>query len=239
VTDPVGSEHADAGRAAWRSRRAWVVLVVVAALGVTTDLVSKTIAFAGIGPQPAPSHAVDRAVFSLRFGEAWRAAREFREDVEATRGRSLASKIPHGSTITVAPYVLELSLVFNRGAVFGIGAGKRWAFILFTFGALGFAVWMFGWWTGPGDRAAHIAIGLLISGGLGNLYDRLVYACVRDFIHPLPGVVLPFGWRMPHGDREIWPYVSNLADLWLILGIGTLMVCLFRQGRKKSEHVSA
>jgi lipoprotein signal peptidase len=93
---------------------------------------------------------------------------------------------------------------------------------------------MFGWWTGPRDRAAHVAIGLLISGGLGNLYDRLVYTCVRDFIHPLPGVNLPFGWRMPHGDREIWPYVSNIADLWLIIGIGTLMICLFRQGRKKA-----
>lgn len=197
---------------AWTSRRAWIVLLSVTLLGLAVDLVTKDLAFRFIGPQPV----------TVR-----------REEV--LRARSLSSLIPPGSTRRVIPHVLELSLVLNKGAVFGIGAGKRWAFVLFTVGALGFAVWMFGWWTGPHDRAAHVAIGLLISGGLGNLYDRLVFACVRDFIHPLPGVVAPFGWRLPHGDREIWPYVSNVADLWLIIGIGTLMVCLFRQGRQKSE----
>ncbi len=242
MSDPGVGGHSEPGGAsghgAWRSRRAWIVLVAVTLLGVAADMASKTIAFATIGPNPAPSHAVDHALLNVRPREAMRAAAEFRERVQVTHARSLAALIEPGSTITVAPHVLELSLVYNRGAVFGIGGGKRWAFILFTFGALGFAVWMFGWWTGPEDRAAHVAIGLLVAGGLGNLYDRLVYACVRDFIHPLPGVVLPFGWRMPHGDREIWPYVSNLADLWLILGIGTLMVCLFRQGRKSSRPSS-
>lgn len=215
MSDPGVDGHPGpgAGRGAWRSRRAWVVLLVVTLLGVGADLVSKRVAFRTIGPHPVEVR---------------------REDVLQLK-HSLTSLIPPGSTVTVIPHVLELSLVLNRGAVFGIGAGKRWAFILFTFGALGFALWMFGWWTGPEDRAAHVAIGLLLAGGLGNLNDRLVFACVRDFIHPLPGVVLPFGWRMPHGDREIWPYVSNLADLWLILGIGTLMVCLFRQGRKSSR----
>jgi lipoprotein signal peptidase len=92
---------------------------------------------------------------------------------------------------------------------------------------------MFAAWTKPKDAMAHAAIGLLISGGLGNLYDRIVYACVRDFLHPLPGAVMPFGWRMPlTGGREIWPYVSNIADLWLLVGIGMLMWYLWRGGKK-------
>lgn len=193
---------------AWRSRRAWAVLLVVAVLGVATDLASKTIAFRTIGPHPV---VIDRQ--------------------EVLRRTSLVGLIPPGSTRTIIPRVLELSLVLNRGAVFGIGAGQRWAFILFTFGALAFAIWMFGWWTGPRDAGAHAAIALLVSGGLGNLYDRLVFACVRDFIHPLPGVKLPFGLTWPGGERDVWPYVSNLADLWLIIGIGMLMVTLFRHGR--------
>ena len=91
-----------------------------------------------------------------------------------------------------------------------------------------------------GDTRARLVqallsdIGLLISGGLGNLYDRIVFACVRDFLHPLPGVYLPFGWQMPFsGGRELWPYVSNIADLWLLVGIGMLMWYLWRGNRQQ------
>jgi signal peptidase II len=124
--------------------------------------------------------------------------------------------------------VLDLTLVLNPGAVFGIGAGKRVFFVAFTLGAVLFSIWMFGAWTTPRDRIAHIAIGLILGGGLGNLYDRLVYACVRDFLHPLPNATLPFGWQWPWGGREVWPYVSNIADLWLLIGIGALLVILLK-----------
>jgi signal peptidase II len=149
----------------------------------------------------------------------------------SSRGQNLGVLVPLHEPVHVVPSLLDLSLVLNRGAVFGIGAGKRWFFVAFTVLAIGFGLWMFGSWTRARDRAAHVAIGLLLAGGLGNLYDRLVFACVRDFLHPLPGVQLPFGWRMPlDGGREIWPYVSNIADLWLLVGIGVLMVQLWRAG---------
>jgi len=122
--------------------------------------------------------------------------------------------------------------VLNPGAVFGIGPGRRWLFIGFTLIALGFSLWMFGRLTRARDRVAHVGLGLLISGGLGNLYDRVVFGCVRDFIHPLPGVLLPFGWRLPSGERELWPYVSNVADLLLLVGIGMLLVTFWKKGDK-------
>jgi hypothetical protein len=43
-------------------------------------------------------------------------------------------------------------------------------------------------------------------------------------LFPLPGVVLPFGWFWPWGGREVWPYVSNIADLWLIIGMMILII---------------
>lgn len=218
---------------AWKSRTAWVMLLGVVCIGLVVDLGSKTVAFRTIGPTPAMTDAVDGALLRFRFAEAWREAAAIRSRVHAMQGRSLAPLVPPDSTVTVVPHGLDFSLVLNPGAVFGIGAGRRVAFMIFTLAALAFAAWMFGWWTTGRDRVAHAAIGLLIAGGLGNLFDRLVFGCVRDFLHPLPGVTLPFGWTMPHGDREIWPYVSNIADLWLILGIGTLMVCMFRQGRRE------
>jgi signal peptidase II len=194
----------------WGSRRAVVTLVVVTVLALAADLGSKWAAFRWVAGVPV--HVERERVLEL-----------------SGRGQSLAPLIPPHDAVTVVPLVLDLSLVLNRGAVFGIGAGKRWFFVAFTVMAIGFGLWMFGSWTRPGDRAAHVAIGLLLAGGLGNLYDRLVYASVRDFLHPLPGMVLPFGWRMPFdGGREVWPYVSNVADLWLLIGIGILMVQLWR-----------
>lgn len=206
------------GLSAIHSGRAWTTLLVVTALGLAADLASKWYAFAHIAPKPV---IVDRA----RVLEA------------QAHGMSLSRLIPDDMVPrTVLHNLLDFSLVLNPGAVFGIGAGKRWFFVAFTGAAMGLAVWMFGAWTRAKDRWAHVGIGLLVAGGIGNLYDRLIYGCVRDFIHPLPGVQLPFGWTMPlSGGREVWPYVSNVADLWLLIGIGMLMAYLWRQGAKRTK----
>lgn len=196
-----------------RSGAAWAVLLIVTVLGLASDLATKELAFAKIANAPV----------EVKREDVLTAQRE---------GKSLSNLVPQAK-VTVVPSVLDLTLVLNPGAVFGIGAGKRWFFIAFTAGALGLALWMFATWTRPRDFLAHAAIGLLISGGLGNLYDRIVFACVRDFLHPLPGVLLPFGWTMPvSGSRELWPYVSNIADLWLLVGIGMLMWYLWRTPKK-------
>jgi signal peptidase II len=144
--------------------------------------------------------------------------------------RTVGMLIPPHEPVTVVPHVLDLALVLNPGAVFGVGPGQRWFFVVFTALALVFGVYMFARWTRAGDRSAHAAIGLLLAGGLGNLYDRLVYGCVRDFLHPLPGVMFPFGIRPLGANGEVWPYVSNVADLFLIIGICLLLVCLWRKG---------
>jgi signal peptidase II len=185
----------------WRSPRAWAVLLLFAALGLLTDLGSKSLAFERITGAPVV----------LR-----------REQVLAVSNPS--ALIPPHAPVVVVPRLLEFTLVANPGAVFGVGAGKRLVFVGFTFVALAFGLLLFARWTHPGDRPAHAAVGLLIAGGIGNLYDRIVYGCVRDFIHPLPGVVLPGGWEFPWGGREVWPYVSNLADLWLIFAIAILLI---------------
>lgn len=203
------AQRAD-GRAGspWRSGSALGTLIGVTVVALVADLVTKAMAFAMIATEPV---IVRRA------------------DVLATK--NLENLIHPHQPVVVVPNVLELTLVLNPGAVFGIGAGARWFFIIFTVLAIGFGLWMFGAWTRSRDSMAHAAIGLLIAGGLGNLYDRLRFACVRDFLHPLPDVHLPFGWRLPgQSTGEIWPYVSNVADLWLLIGIALLMIHLWRSG---------
>lgn len=184
-------------------------------LALLADLGSKQLAFERIAGQPV---VVDRD-----------------QVIEAGPGR-LYSLIPPHSPVVVVPHVLELQLVLNAGAVFGAGQGKRWVFVLFTFVALGFCLWMFAKWTDRRDALSHVCIGLIIAGGLGNLYDRLLFACVRDFLHPLPHAKLPFGLQWPGGDPALWPYVSNVADAFLIIGIGLLM---FRMWRAPAHAVSS
>ncbi len=183
-------------QSAVKSPKAWATLLIVLVLGLVADLWSKDFAFKHVGDEP----------------------------VTVVREQVIASDDPRRlvppSNVEVIPKVLNFTLVLNQGAVFGMGAGKRWLFITFTVGAICLGLWMFSAWTTRKDWLAHVSLGLLLSGGLGNLYDRLVFACVRDFIHPLPDVWIG-GW-------EVWPYVSNVADALLIIGIIGLMWHLWR-----------
>ncbi|MEO1008510.1 MAG: signal peptidase II [Planctomycetota bacterium] len=187
-------------------RRSLLLLLVVTVLGLVTDLASKQIMFATLADDPVEVRRV--------------------EVMEATP--ELARLLPPHEPTVVVPSLLEFKLVLNPGALFGIGAGKRVFFIVSTALAIAFALWVFARLTTRRHWAAHAAIGLVISGGLGNVYDRIRFACVRDFIHPLPGVEFPFGISTPWSGTEVWPYVSNLADLWLIIGVCVLVVHLWR-----------
>jgi len=230
----------DAG-GAWRSRRAWAVLVVVAIASLVADLASKSIAFATIAPVPVEvergevldAFERDRRLVRVQEELAELNASAHSSDV-GTRARieqleadleTLISRpgweslLPPHQPVVVIPNVLELTLVLNPGAVFGIGAGARAFFIGFTLLAVLFVLWIFARWTAPRDWLAHASIGLFIGGGFGNLYDRILYACVRDFLHPLPNAQLPFS-----GGRPLWPYVSNVADALLIIGIAGLLL---------------
>lgn len=77
------------------------------------------------------------------------------------------------------PGVFELTYSRNEGIAFGLMQGYAWAFtpiaIAIALGA-GFYSWMHPRETGW----VHVAMGLLASGALGNLYDRLRFGFVTD-----------------------------------------------------------
>ena len=223
MTDLASSipSHASPAPAAWRSTSAWAVLVISTLLALALDLGTKHLAFERIAPDPV---VVDRTEVLAQMAR----------DV-----RGLQALVPIHQPVTPIPHILEFKLVLNGGAVFGSGQGKRWFFIGFTGVALFFAVYLFARWTRANERWSHIAIGLIVSGGLGNLYDRVTLACVRDFIHPLPGVTFPFGIALPGGRREIWPYVSNVADAALLIGILFLLIRIWRDDKALRTHQPA
>ena len=89
--------------------------------------------------------------------------------------------------------------------------------------AIAIAIWSFRREAAT-DRTLSIALGMILGGTLGNLYDRAVFHGVRDFMH----------WRMPE-----WP-VFNVADCLLVCGAGLLLLQAFlTPATKKPELASA
>lgn len=137
--------------------------------------------------------------------------------------------------INVVPGVLTIKLVLNTGAVFGIGQGKTWVFLIVTLIALGVIGWTFATHP-PGFWLLHLSLMLILAGALGNAYDRLMHGAVRDMLNLFPDANLPFGWNWPGGGgRSLYPWVFNLADVYLVVGIALMMLRTMIVGSTKQE----
>jgi len=113
----------------------------------------------------------------------------------------------------------------NQGALFGLGGKypflsfltpEQWNNV-FTGISLLAALAIVYWCTRSTtirDRVLCAALGLILAGTLGNLYDRVVFGGVRDFLH--------FHWY----DRFDWP-VFNVADCCLVCGAFLLLAQAF------------
>ena len=206
VTKPTDSNdpvHPDPetwrGGPARRSPRAWLLLLVITGIGLAVDLASKSWAFETVANDPV--------VLSYE---------------EVVDGSYM---IPwHPGQQVISPDLLDFRLVLNRGAVFGLGQGRRVAFVIFTMLAIGVALAVFGWWTRAKSSLAHVGIALILAGGIGNLYDRVSVGAVRDFLHMLPRRELPLGISWPGGSTEIFPWVFNVADVELLAGMTLLLI---------------
>jgi len=127
---------------------------------------------------------------------------------------------------TAVPGVLAIKLVLNRGAVFGLGQGYVWLFLLITVVAVGFVSYVL--LTSPANhRVMHLCLALILAGALGNMVDRVAFSAVRDMLYLFPGVELPFGWRWGNGSREVYPWIFNLADVYLTCGIIIMLIRSF------------
>jgi signal peptidase II len=192
---------------AWRSPVAWIVLLVTFASGFAFDLWTKYWSFEHVAGEPVtlvPGQLVDDPDYRLPW---------------------------HPGVQVLQPDLLDFHLVLNQGAVFGIGQQRRAAFIGLTVLAIAAGLAVFARWTDRKAHLSHVAIGLILAGGIGNLYDRVVYGAVRDFLHLFPRRDLPFGLHWPGGSSEIFPWVFNVADVLLLVGMGLLMIQAARADR--------
>ncbi|MHC4947072.1 MAG: signal peptidase II [Planctomycetota bacterium] len=201
---------------AWRCPGSWALLLTVLTVGLALDLGTKAWAFRTIAGRP----------------------------VQLERERFLAdplhNPIPFHRGSSALPWnLLDFRLVVNRGAVFGIGADQRFLFIVFTCLALAAGVAIFALRTRGRHRLAHLSLALILAGGLGNLFDRISFGVVRDFLHMLPRRHLPFGWSWPGGSSEIFPWVFNVADTMLLAGMVLLMFHINRVEKMRHRRQQA
>jgi signal peptidase II len=129
--------------------------------------------------------------------------------------------IERGEEIVIIPGLLSLVHVRNPGAAFGLlsAAVSPWREIVLV-GVSVVAVAGFAWALHRMPKDATLeraATASVIGGALGNLYDRVVYGEVVDFVDVYAGA-----WH--------WP-AFNVADSAISVGIILLVVQSFRGDR--------
>lgn len=112
---------------------------------------------------------------------------------------------------------VRLTLVYNRGAAFGLHLGpySRWLFVGLTVVALA-VLWSLYRASAPEARFKVLALASVAGGAIGNVVDRLRWSRgVVDFLDVGVGA-----WR--------WP-TFNVADIAVSVGACALAVVLWRE----------
>lgn len=140
--------------------------------------------------------------------------------------------IPAKEPIWVWKGALSLTTSLNEGALFGVGQGQVWLFAtLSVVAALAIVYWLFVAGAAE-DRLLVAALGCVMAGILGNLYDRLGWHGLtwRNVPHHADGEAVHAvrDWLHFKIDNVIdWP-VFNLADSFLVCGAALLIWHAFR-----------
>ena len=188
--------------------------------------------------------------------------------------RAVFSWLEPDETRVVLDGALEFRRSLNDGAVFGSFSGLTNLFIVASVLALIFLVYLFKR-SDPRQWSMHVALGMVLAGALGNLYDRLFVKAdvvivraedghehsiigvqlsdsnekvirlgawpggeqprtfdrdkvtlrrqgvVRDFIKFTPRFPSWFPWL---AGRDVWPWVFNVADASLVVGVIVLLL---------------
>jgi len=124
--------------------------------------------------------------------------------------------------------LIPLTLAFNKGAAFGLRVGEdsRWLFVPITIVALGLLAYIL-LQTAQRDWPRILAISLVVSGAVGNLYDRVRWSRgVVDFIGPI--------------DLGIYDFpIFNVADISITCGAILLAWSFLMEEKAERESARA
>jgi signal peptidase II len=134
----------------------------------------------------------------------------------------IIAHIQPGQAIVIFPKVFRLTHVLNTGAAFSMFEGStspnlvRNVLIGFSIFAV-VVVLVLIWKMGRGLTLTSIALALILGGAIGNLYDRMRFAYVVDFLEV-------------HIVHYHWPDF-NVADSAIVVGACLLLLEMLRPQR--------
>lgn len=135
--------------------------------------------------------------------------------------KAAASRIlPTKGTVDL-PGPVDLRLLFNSGAAFGLGAALPAAAVVTITGLVVVGVAFVAWRIVPTlGWAGRVGMALVLGGAVGNVADRAFDGVVTDYLYT--------GW---------WP-TFNLADVAIVTGTGLLLLHSFRRPPTIAEEES-
>jgi len=118
---------------------------------------------------------------------------------------------------------LHIHAVWNEGGVWSLPIAPTLLLIATLLAVPALVLWLL--W--PAEARTWESAGkmLVLGGAIGNLYDRIAYGAVRDFVD-----VYLFDWNYP---------VFNVADAALVAGIVILLVYSWRDRNKPETPARA
>ena len=119
--------------------------------------------------------------------------------------------------IYVTPY-LNLFLIWNKGIAFGLFSVNESVIYNIITLMIGFIIIVILFMMWKNDNIKGYFLALVAGGGLGNIYDRIVYTAVPDFIDL-------------HFHEFHW-FVFNAADTFITIGIFCLILVEFFYNNK-------
>ena len=120
--------------------------------------------------------------------------------------------------------VLQLTYIRNRGAAFGILSEHRWVFMVISIVAIvAVSLYLFAFMKEK-SWLLKIGLSLIVSGGIGNMIDRIAYGYVIDMID---FCLIDFA-------------VFNVADSFVCVGAGltalSLILAIIKEEKEKKKN---
>ncbi len=132
--------------------------------------------------------------------------------------------LTYGKPVYLLP-VLDLTLLYNPGAAFSFLADQSgWQRWFFTAVSVGVSLMLIIWLKRlpRGQMLLPAALALILGGAVGNLFDRLVYGHVVDFISV-------------HWDKSYFP-AFNIADSAITVGAVMMALDVLREMKHEKKQ---
>lgn len=75
------------------------------------------------------------------------------------------------------------------------------------------------------DRWTMVGLAFIVGGGIGNLFDRIMYGSVTDF------VFIDLGWAQTG--------IFNMADVSVCVGVGLIILPMLKRNKKSDSETAA